>query len=73
MARSAAQVQADIDLLRSRMAKGILRVRHGDTETTYVDTASMLRAIQVLEAELAELDTTRPRVLRFSTSKGFNT
>jgi hypothetical protein len=73
MARTAAEIQTAIDLLRDRMSKGILRVRHGETETTYVDPASMLRAIQALEAELASVQTSRIRTLRFMTSKGFNT
>lgn len=69
MARSATQIQTEIDELRAKMSKGILRVRHGDTETTYQDVASMERAIRALEAELARSGS-GARSLRFKTSKG---
>lgn len=71
MARTAATIEAEIDALRAAMAKGILRVRHGDTETTYQDVGSMRAVVRDLQAELDELGSNPIRQIRFSTRKGF--
>lgn len=72
MARSAATVQAEIDALRSAMARGIQRVRHGETETVYFSPEQMQKALDALLAELASLQDTPIRQVRFMTSKGLD-
>ncbi len=70
MARDASTVQSELDTLRSRMAKGIFRVRHGETETSYQTASDMLNAIKALEAELGKLAAAPIRQVRFQTDKG---
>jgi hypothetical protein len=70
MARTASSVQAEIDALRGKLSSGILRVRHGETETTYATPEQMQRAIDSLQAELDSLATRPVRQVRFKTSKG---
>lgn len=72
MARDASTIQADIDALRARMAKGILRVKHGETETTYAGPSDMQKAIDALLAELNGVSATAIRQVRFTTSKGLD-
>ncbi len=72
MARTAATIQAEIDSLKAARASGVLRVRHGETETTYQSSESMGRVIADLEAELAALGTSRVRAVRFTSRKGFD-
>lgn len=72
MARSLATVQADIDSLRAAMARGVLRVRHGETETTYAGPEQMLKAIDALLAEADALASRPIRQVRFQTSKGLD-
>jgi hypothetical protein len=70
MARTAAVIQAEIDALRSSLAKGILRVRHGDSETTYQDASSMRQILADLLAELEGVGTNPTKQVRFATRKG---
>ena len=70
MARSAAVIQAEIDALRASLAKGILRVRHGDTETTYQTASSMREILADLLAELEGVGTNPIKQVRFATRKG---
>lgn len=72
MARTLEQVQAEIDALRQAMARGVLRVRHNDTETTYADPNQMRGILNDLLAEANSLGTTPTRQMRFATSKGLD-
>ena len=72
MARSLATVQAEIDALRAAIARGVVRVRHGDTETTYASASDMLKALDMLLAEADGLATYPVKQVRFQTSKGFD-
>jgi hypothetical protein len=72
MARTLATVQSEIDTLRAAMARGVVRVRHGETETTFADTASMQRALDMLLAEANGLATSPVKQVRFATSKGLD-
>lgn len=71
MARSAATIQSEIDALRASLSKGILRVRHGDTETTYQSVDQMRGWLRELEGELNGVSDEPVRQVRFKTSKGF--
>lgn len=70
MARTAAEVEAEIDKLRGLLAKGVLRVRHGDTETTYQNITEMRNYLATLEGELRGLRGSTVKQVRFNTSKG---
>jgi hypothetical protein len=70
MARTAVEVEAEIDKLKSLLSKGVLRVRHGDTETTYQNATEMRNYLSALEAELRALRQTSVKQIRFTTSKG---
>lgn len=70
MARTAATVQAELDALRAAMARGVLRVRHGETETTYANPEQIQGVVDRLVAELSSLQTNPVRQVRFQTSKG---
>lgn len=72
MARTLATVQAEIDALRAAIARGVVRVRHGDTETTYASIDDMLKALDRLLAEADGLSETPVKQVRFQTSKGFD-
>lgn len=72
MARTAATVQAEIDALRAAMAKGVVRVRHGESDVTYAGPAEMQRVLDSLLAELAALADAPIRQVRFKTSKGLD-
>ena len=72
MARTAASVQAEIDALRAAMARGVLLVRHGDTETRYASPADMRGVLNDLLAELGALGDRPVRQVRFQTSKGLD-
>ena len=72
MARTLATVQAEIDALRAAIARGVLRVRHGDTETTYQSAEAMLRVLDRLLAEADGLADYPVKQVRFQTSKGFD-
>ena len=72
MARSLATVEAEIDALRRQMAKGILRVRHGETDITYSSVADMKAALAELQAEAGRLQDKPVRQVRFKTSKGLD-
>jgi hypothetical protein len=72
MARDATTVQTEIDSLRSSLAKGILRVRHGESDITYQDAATMRGVLNDLIAELNSLSATPLKQVRFKTSKGLD-
>lgn len=70
MARTAEQVEAEIDSLRANMSKGILRVRHGDVETTFQNMTEMRNWLAELYNELRELNGATIKQVRFRTGKG---
>ena len=72
MARTLATVQAEIDALRAAIARGVLRVRHGDTETTYQNASDMLKVLDRLLSEADSLADYPVKQVRFQTSKGFD-
>jgi hypothetical protein len=72
MSTEADLIQAQIDAIVSALSRGVLRVRHGETETTYFTPAQMREALAVLEAKLAGAQTTPVRQVRFMTSKGLD-
>lgn len=72
MARTLATVQAEIDALRAAIARGVVRVRHGDTETTYAGPEGLAKALDLLLAEADGLAENPVRQVRFQTSKGFD-
>lgn len=71
MSRTATSVQAEIDALRGKLASGVLRVRHGETETVYATPEQMQKAIDSLQAELDGLAARPVRQVRWKTGKGF--
>ena len=73
MARALSTVQSEIDSLRAAIARGVVRVRHGETETTYASASDMLKALDMLLAEADSLATYPVKQVRFKTSKGFDT
>ena len=73
MARALSTVQSEIDSLRAAIARGVVRVRHGETETTYASATDMLKALDMLLAEADGLATYPVKQVRFQTSKGFDT
>jgi hypothetical protein len=73
MARTAADIQAEIDSIRANLAKGILRVKHGETDITYNSPSEMRKVLDDLLAELAGVQSSPVRQVRFRTTKGFDT
>jgi hypothetical protein len=47
-----AWTQVDIDALKAAIKSGVRRVTFGDQTTEYQDTASMIRALRLMEAEV---------------------
>ena len=72
MARALSLVQSEIDSLRAAIARGVVRVRHGETETVYASVGDMLKALDMLLAEADGLATYPVKQVRFKTSKGFD-
>lgn len=72
MARTTATVEAEIDSLRAAIARGVVQVRHGETETRYASPDQMLKALDALLAEADRLSDRPVRQVRFQTSKGFD-
>lgn len=70
MARTAEQIQAQIDAIAAAIGSGVLRTRHGDTEVMYQSLSDMLKAKAALEAEIADVNSTSVKQVRFMTSKG---
>lgn len=70
MARTAEEVEAEINTLRANMSKGILRVRHGDVETTFQNITEMKNWLAELKVELRELSGSLVKQVRFRTGKG---
>lgn len=68
MARTIAEVQAELDALRAARAKGVLEVEFGDQRTRFGDAEDLARRESALEAELAGLKGTKVtrRLARFS-------
>lgn len=48
-----AWTQSDVDALKAAIKTGVRRVSFGDQTTEFQDTASMLRALRLMEAEVA--------------------
>lgn len=48
-----AWTQADVDALKAAIKSGVRRVTFGDQTTEYQDTASMIRALRLMEGEVA--------------------
>lgn len=48
-----AWTQADVDALKAAIKTGVRRVTFGDQTTEYQDVASMIRALRLMEAEVA--------------------
>jgi len=65
-----AELQADLDALRRIRNAGVSRVRYDDKETTYRTDSELAAAIQSLEAQIAALQATPVRTVRFTTTKG---
>ena len=72
MARALSLVQSEIDSLRAAIARGQVRVKHGETEITYASVGDMLKALDMLLAETDGLATYPVKQVRFKTSKGFD-
>jgi hypothetical protein len=53
-----AWTQADIDTLKKAIQSGVRSVQFGDHQTVYQDTASMIRALRLMEAEVAAISGT---------------
>lgn len=58
-----AWTQSDVDALKGAIKSGIRRVTYTDKTVEYQDTASMLRTLKVMEAEVAS-DTERSSTSR---------
>lgn len=72
MATEADLIQAQIDAITAALSRGVLRVRHGETETTYFTPGQMREALAILQAQLAGAQDTPIRQVRFQTSKGLD-
>ena len=73
---TAEQIQARIDSLEKAIAAGVLIVQHGTSRIQYNSISDMLKALQRLESQLAQVngETPRSRVNYIEqTSKGFGT
>lgn len=71
MARDAATIRKEIEVLRSSMATGAQTIKIADRLTTYKSFEEMRRHLELLEAELAGADgSPRVRAVRFQTSTG---
>lgn len=53
-----AWTQSDIDALKAAIKTGVRRVTFGDQTTEYQDLASMIRALRLMEAEVAQTNGT---------------
>jgi hypothetical protein len=70
MARTAEQIESEIDTLESMLSKGILRTRHGDVEITYQNVTEMRARLADLKRDLAVLTKAPAKQIRFRTGKG---
>jgi hypothetical protein len=63
-----AWTQADIDNLKSAMAKGVLKIKHGERETTFQNVGDMQRLLAQMQQEVSDggPQTTRRTVAGFS-------
>ena len=57
--------QARLAALRKARDSGVLRVRHGDTETMFRSLSAITQIIRDLEAEISTLSGTTRRGLRY--------
>lgn len=72
MARTAAQVQADIDATNAAIGNPILKVRYSDREITYRSQPELEAALSRLQKELGALNRTVPtRQYRVYSEKGW--
>jgi hypothetical protein len=66
-----AYTQSEVDALKQAIATGALSVRHGDKSVTYNSLADMIKALRIMEAELAGTTAaTRPNVRRLRFGRG---
>jgi len=72
MARSAAQLEADITALENALYVGELMVRFADRTIQYRSVAEIERALQLARSQLAKAQGTRRRVYRLDAEKGFD-
>lgn len=70
MAISTAELETMRDALLRARASGVLTVSHGGNTVTYRTSAEIAKDLADLEARIARASSTRPRVVRFSSSKG---
>lgn len=61
MALTATQIQARIDALQTARDAGVLRVRHGDTQTEFRSLDEMDRILASLKRDLAAANGTSPK------------
>lgn len=70
-----AWTQKDIDALKLGIAQGATKVKFADREVTYRSLDEMRETLRLMQAEVdlaAGLIRTRPRQIRFITTKGLN-
>lgn len=65
-----AWTQANIDALKTAIATGHLRVTYGDKTIQYQDTASMLRALKAMEAEVGAYSSNNGRTIMVQHGRG---
>jgi hypothetical protein len=72
MARTAQQVQADIDTMQAALGNPATRIRFADREIQYASQDDKLKGLEALQKELQALTSTTPtRQYRVYTSSGF--
>lgn len=59
------ELQERLEILKTAVSTGVLRVKHGETETLYRSLDEMNKIIRDLEAEIANFGTTRKRGPRY--------
>lgn len=66
-----AYTQTQVDALKDAIAAGVTSVGHGDKRVTYGSIADMIKALRLMEAELAGTTAaTRPNVRRLRFGRG---
>lgn len=71
MARTAAQINADIDAVRAAIGSGVLTCSYGDRTVTYRSVVELRHALQMLDQELAQATAAiKVRSVAFMTGKG---
>ena len=65
-----AELQADLTKLQAVRNQGVQRTRYDDKEVTYRTDAELAAAMRDIEAQIADLQSTKIRTVRFTSSKG---